>query len=158
MGAPATAISVTIEGACARLADEEGLRRLVAHALAAEGVAEPVGVGVVLVDDATIHELNRRYLGHDEPTDVITFPLDEDGEGDFVNPGPRALGEIYVSCERAAAQCVEWGTSPEQEIRFLVVHGVLHLLGWEDGTLEARERMLDRQRAILDAYAAPADG
>ncbi|HEX5504476.1 MAG TPA: rRNA maturation RNase YbeY [Thermomicrobiales bacterium] len=153
MAASGAAISVTIEAPCAALADEADLRRLVAHALAAEGRTAPVAVAAVVVDDAAIHDLNRRFLGHDEPTDVLTFPLGEDGPG-FVNAGPRQLGEVYVSCERAAAQCAEWGNSPAREVRFLVVHGVLHLLGWDDATPEDRARMLARQEAILAAYEA----
>jgi probable rRNA maturation factor len=150
-------IRVTVEPPCARLADEGDLRRVVAHALAAEGVNREVAVDVVVVDDATIHDLNRRFLDHDEPTDVITFALDgDDGDGGsgFVTPGPRQLGEIYISCERAAAQSAEWGNTPEAEVRFLAVHGVLHLLGWDDATAEDRERMLARQAAILAGWRA----
>ncbi len=150
-------IRVTVEPPCARLADEADLRDVVAPTLAAEGVNREVAVDVVMVDDATIHDLNRRFLGHDEPTDVITFALDgDDGEGGggFVTPGPRQLGEIYISCERAAAQSAEWGNTPEAEVRFLAVHGVLHLLGWDDATPEQRERMLARQAAILAGWRA----
>ncbi len=154
-------IRVTVEPPCARLADEADLRRVVAHALAAEGVNREVAVDVVVVDDATIHDLNRRFLDHDEPTDVITFALDGDNGGDgdgggFVTPGPWQLGEIYISCQRAAAQSAEWGNTPEAEVRFLAVHGVLHLLGWDDATAEARERMLARQTAILAGWRAGA--
>ena len=153
-------IDITIEPACAALGDADELRELVAYALAEEGVAGPVALSVVLVDDATIHDLNRRFLGHDEPTDVITFALDGGGggagAGGFVVPegarGGAGLGEIYVSCERAAAQSGEWGGSPEREARFLVLHGVLHLLGWDDATAEGRRRMLDRQEAILTGF------
>jgi probable rRNA maturation factor len=154
---PTPAIRVTVEPPCARLADEADLRDVVAHALAAEGATGEVAVDVVVVDDATIHDLNRRFLDHDEPTDVITFALDggadgDDGSGGFVTPGPRQLGEIYISCERAAAQSAEWGNTPEAEVRFLAVHGVLHLLGWDDATAEERERMLARQAAILAGW------
>jgi probable rRNA maturation factor len=148
------AITIAIEGPCAALAGEDELRATVLRALEAEGVAGPVALTVVVVDDATIHDLNRRFLDHDEPTDVITFPLDGDaGDGaGFVLPGEgafRQLGEIYVSCERAAAQSGDWGGDPAREVRFLVVHGVLHLLGWDDATPEDRARMLARQEAIL---------
>ena len=156
MATPAPTIRVSVEPPCARLADEGDLRRVVAQALAAEGLNREVAVDVVVVDDATIHDLNRRFLDHDEPTDVITFALDDDdgdnGGGDFVTPGPRQLGEIYISCERAAAQSAEWGNTPEAEVRFLAVHGVLHLLGWDDATAEDRERMLARQAAILAGW------
>lgn len=145
-------ITVTIEGACPA-ADEADLRAVAAHALAAEGAANPVAIGIVLVDDETIHRLNREYLSHDEPTDIITFPLAEDD--DFVvglGGMRRELGEMYISFERAAAQSAEWGSDPEREIRFLVVHGVLHLLGWDDATTEERERMLARQEEILTGW------
>jgi probable rRNA maturation factor len=146
-------ITIAIEGDCPA-ADEVDLRAVVAHALAAEGVLDPVAVSVVLVGDAMIHQLNRDFLAHDEPTDIITFPLaDDDG---FV-AGPvgvqRELGEMYISYERAAAQSAEWESDPEREIRFLVVHGVLHLLGWDDATTEERERMLVRQGEILADWA-----
>ena len=151
-------IAIAIESPCERWADEADLRELVLHTLALEGVHEPVTLTIVLVDDATIHELNRRFLDHDEPTDVITFALDgDDLAGDFVLPEdavPRQLGEIYISCERAAAQSAEWSTAPDREVRFLAIHGVLHLLGWDDATPEERTRMLARQETILDARPA----
>jgi probable rRNA maturation factor len=143
------AITVAIEGDCPA-ADEDDLRAVVAHALAAEGVEESVAIGVVIVDDETIHQLNRDYLNHDEPTDIVTFPLGDD-DGFVAGPGGmrRELGEMYISFERAAAQSADWGSDPEREIRFLVAHGVLHLLGWDDATTEERERMLTRQGEIL---------
>ena len=142
------AITVAIEGHCPS-ANERDLRAVAAHALVSEGVADSVALGIVLVDDETIHRMNREYLAHDEPTDIITFALDDDtfisGPGDI----PRELGEMYISYERAAAQSADWESDPEREIRFLVVHGVLHLLGWGDATTEERERMLARQGEIL---------
>lgn len=155
-------VAIAIEPACAALANAANLRAVIARTLAAEGVREPVSLSVVLVDDATIHELNRRFLDHDEPTDVITFALDdaldsEAGADGFVNPSPHTLGEIYVSCERAAAQAAEWGNDPTREVRFLVIHGVLHLLGWDDATPADRQRMLDRQEAILRGATSGGD-
>lgn len=164
-------IAVHVEPACAPLADAAELRCLIAHALAAEGVggAGPPSLTLVLTDDATIRDLNRRFLGHDEPTDVLAFPFEgAPGEGEgvgagFVGPadgaaGPRPLGEIYVSCERAAAQSGDWDTSPAEEVRFLTLHGVLHLLGWDDATPDRRRAMLDRQAAILAGWAAGGSG
>lgn len=151
-----SAITIAIETPCAALADADDLRDLALHTLAMEGVREAMALTLVLVDDPAIHDLNRRFLNHDEPTDVITFGLDDGDETDlgFVLPAgdaPRQLGEIYISCERAAAQSVEWGSSPEREIRFLAIHGILHLLGWDDATPTLRARMLARQEEILDA-------
>ncbi len=142
------AITVAIEGQCPA-ANEADLQTVAAHALAAERVTGAVALGIVLVDDETIHRMNREYLAHDEPTDIITFALDD--EGFITGPGemPRELGEMYISYERAAAQSADWDSDPEREIRFLVVHGVLHLLGWDDATTEERDRMLARQSEIL---------
>jgi len=148
-----SAITIAIETPCVALAAEADLRAVALHTLVAEGLVQPVALTVVLVDDATIHDLNRRFLAHDEPTDVITFALDAaDDDAAFVLPAAgsfRQLGEIYISCERAAAQSAEWGSDPRREVRFLVAHGVLHLLGWDDATAEARAAMLARQEAIL---------
>jgi len=156
-------VVIAIEATCAGLAREDDLQGVVARTLAAEGMTEPVAITVVLVDDATIHRLNRQFLQHDEPTDVITFPLDNaSGAGErFVKPRMgerRELGEIYISCERAAAQSLEWGGNPEREVRFLVVHGVLHLLGWDDATDDDRARMLARQEEILAGWVPAGPG
>lgn len=154
------AITIAIEAPCVVAADEADLRNLTLYTLQAEGVAEPVALTVVLVDDPAIHALNRQYLAHDEPTDVITFGLDEEIGGTdmpFILPSEgafRQLGEIYISCERAAAQSGEWASDPAREIRFLVIHGVLHLLGWDDATTEQRTQMLARQEAILGDWLA----
>ena len=152
------AITVSIEGSCPA-ADAADLAAVAACALAAEGVDAPVAIGVVLVDDATIHRLNRDYLDHDEPTDIITFPL-ESGDDFVVGRAEvrRELGEMYISYERAAAQSAEWGSDPERELRFLVVHGVLHLLGWDDSTSEERARMLARQGDILAGWVPVRQG
>ena len=160
-GQPARSrITIAIEVPCAALAGEADLERVVAHTLAAEGVATPVAITVVVVDDATIHQLNRQYLQHDEPTDVITFPLDDAGDPFVRPPGGewRELGGIYVSCERAAAQSAEWGSDPEREVRFLVAHGVLHLLGWDDATPDERARMLARQEELLAGWVPVGPG
>ena len=157
-----SAITIAIETPCAALAEEADLRAVALHTLAAEGVTPPVALTVVLVDDATIHDLNRRFLGHDEPTDVITFALDgAQGDAAFVLPataGRRQLGEIYISCERAAAQGAEWGSAPRREVRFLVAHGILHLLGWDDATVAARAAMLARQEALLADWSGAGRG
>lgn len=156
-----SAITIAIEAPCAATADEADLRSLVLYTLAAEGVAEPVALTVVLVDDPTIHALNRQYLAHDEPTDVLTFGLDQESDAadaPFILPGAgafRQLGEIYISCERATEQSSEWASDPVREVRFLVIHGVLHLLGWDDATPEQRTAMLARQETILEDWFAP---
>jgi probable rRNA maturation factor len=111
---------------------EEAARR----ALAAEGTRLAV-LSLALVDDDRISELNQRLLSHEGPTDVISFEAEEDA------------GEIIISVDSAARQADELGHSLIEELRYLVVHGVLHTLGYGDGDTASRERMLKRQDEIL---------
>jgi probable rRNA maturation factor len=107
-----------------------------ADALAAEG-AELQSLSLALVDDERIVALNRRLLGSDEPTDVIAFEVEE------------GHGEIIVSVDTAARQAADLGHSLTDELRFLVVHGALHVLGWDDTDPSDRQLMLERQHEIL---------
>jgi probable rRNA maturation factor len=127
------------------------LRCLARFTLAAEGVTRPLAVSLVITDDATIQALHAAHMGIDEPTDVLTFPLDDDKSFLSAEAVPL-LGEVVVSCETAAAQAATYGQTPSREVGFLVVHGLLHLLGYDDATPEARARMLARQEALLDAF------
>ncbi len=100
------------------------IRRL-CRQLAREFKTGKVSVNVVFTTDRQIHTLNRRFLGRDRPTDVISFNCDEPRV-----PGePHLLGEIYVSRDRTRAQAREYGVSYASELRRLVLHGLLHLLG-----------------------------
>lgn len=105
-------------------------------ALDAEGATLAV-LSLALVDDDRISELNQRLLDHEGPTDVISFEADE------------GAGEIIISVDSAARQAAEVGCSLIEELRYLVVHGVLHTLGYGDGDEASRERMLKRQDEIL---------
>lgn len=81
-------------------------------------------ISIVLVDDPTIHELNKRFLQHDCPTDVLTFPLEN---------GPQGLeAELIVSSDTALRQAAEYGTSGEHELLLYVIHGLLHLFDYDD--------------------------
>ena len=86
---------------------------------------DPAAVNVIFVNDRQIHELNRRFLKRDRPTDVISFNCDEP----HVPGEPRLLGEVYVSRDRARAQAREYGVTYASELRRLVLHGLLHLVG-----------------------------
>jgi probable rRNA maturation factor len=96
--------------------------------------------------DAGIQALNRDYLGHDDPTDVLSFPADE------VDPatGVRYLGDVAISIARAAEQARRAGHSLEAEAQLLVVHGVLHLLGHDHADPADKERMWAAQAEILE--------
>ena len=131
--------------------DLDALRDLVGFVLRSEGVTGSWAVAVVLTDDERLRALHRDYLGVDAPTDVMTFPLGEAAPGSSAAGG----GDVVVSVERAQEQAAEFGNTPAQEVCFLVVHGLLHLCGWDDATDDERARMLERQAALLAAFAPP---
>ena len=131
-----------------------------------ERIAEVLGfeaeteVSVLLVDDAEIRKLNQAYRGKDSATDVLSFPLEEERE-DEIEPlvigGPkgRMLGDIVVSVETAAAQAQAYGHSLEREMTFLLVHGLLHLLGYDHERSEADEKKMRlEEEKILTALGS----
>lgn len=148
---PVLEIYVKIDPPFDRDVDEEWLRRVVAQTLALEGVIPPVELGLVITDDETIRQLNQRYRGRDEATDVLSFALLEDSEPPFVNPpdGVLHLGEVIVSYPQAAIQAEEYHHSLKQELALLVVHGVLHLLGHDDEGVKGRLTMRAEEKRIL---------
>lgn len=119
-----------------------------------EGASE---LSVALVHDDEMHRLNRDYRGKDRTTDVLAFALRE-GEGTAVQE-PGLLGDVVVSVPTAARQATERGHALDREIAELLVHGILHLLGYdhERSPAEAR-RMFREQRRVLDAIGADAPG
>ncbi len=120
------------------------LREIVRTTLRAEGVAR-ASISLALVDDPTIHALNRRHLAHDFPTDVLSFL--------FSSSGREPLeGEVVVSTETAVRQAARYGWSPQHEVTLYVVHGLLHLCGYDDQNPPARRRMRRREREILQNW------
>ena len=103
---------------------------------------------VIIVDNNYIHELNKNYRGIDRPTDVITFALEDNK--DFVTIDHRVLGDIYVSIDKAKEQAIEYGHGLKRELCFLVVHGFLHLLGYDHMILEDEKVMFSLQEEILN--------
>ncbi len=129
--------------------DEERLHHLAVKTLLLEGVAQSLELGLFITDDEGIKELNRRYRGVDEPTDVLAFGGEVEG---FVSPPDQPqLRDIVISYPRAASQAQERGHSVAQEIDLLFLHGLLHLLGYEDETPKKRVRMWARQEEVLGA-------
>ena len=124
------------------------LRRAALAAMRAEGCDPRSEVSIVVVSDREIRTLNRRYLKKDRATDVLAFPQ---GPREMLgHTGPRGLlGDVVISADRAAAQAPRYGQSVEGELNLLVVHGVLHLLGYDDTTRRTAARMDRRQREIL---------
>lgn len=113
-------------------------------------------VSIVLSDNAGIKELNRDYRGIDEPTDVLSFPQEELGEGEDVilqrTPdfeAPVILGDVVISLQKAVEQAESYGRSLEREVGFLLAHGLLHLLGMDHETEEERRYMREKEEQIL---------
>ena len=122
-----------------------------------EGSAE---ISVTFVDDAIIHALNKQHRNIDKATDVLSFPLGENGVYD-VNPetGAKMLGDIVISMERAVQQAEEYGHPLQREVAFLTVHSMLHLLGYDhvNGGLEA-VHMREKEEAVLTQLGLKRNG
>jgi len=134
------------------------LRQAAQTILNAEG-APRAEVSVLLTDDATVRELNREYRFQDKPTDVLSF-AQRDPPRTLSGPpapsggrasAPELLGDVVVSVETAERQAQAHGVTLEEELALLAVHGILHLLGYDDTTDEGAEQMRRRERAALSA-------
>ena len=131
----------------------ERWRSLVERSLATEGVDDGE-ISVTFVDEADIAELNREYMGGDGPTDVLSFPIDDEP-----TPGvPRLLGDIVLSPAVAARQFAEHAGTFDDEIALLLVHGVLHVLGHDHAEPGEAAAMRSRELALLEElhWAGPA--
>lgn len=135
-------MTVEIHDAQGHLAiDPEVVRSLARRVLEGEGVTS-ASISLAFVDDAAIHEVNRRHLAHDWPTDVITFRLSE--------PGASPLeAELVVSAEMTVSTAREAGTDPTAELMLYVVHGLLHLCGYDDTSESAARAMRRREDEVL---------
>ncbi len=138
-----------------------GLRILIrrsCHAvLEAERFEGPAEISVTFVDDAEIHRLNLQYRNKDQATDVLSFPLGQDGRYDVnQETGAAMLGDIVISMERAVEQAALYGHTLQREVAFLTVHSMFHLLGYdhEGGGLEA-VRMREKEEAALIQLGLP---
>jgi probable rRNA maturation factor len=102
-------------------------------------------VTILLTDDARLHKLNREYLGIDSPTDVLSFPASESDP----ETGARYLGDIILSVPRAEKQARIAGHALEAEVQLLIVHGTLHLLGYDHAEAQEKARMWNAQAEVL---------
>jgi len=122
--------------------DHGTLALLVRRILREEGKKSD-NINVVLVDDEYLKEVNKKFLNHDHRTDVISFDVGEDGIID---------GEIYVSVDRAIVQARRYNVSLEKEITRLIIHGILHLSGWDDASRSQKLRMRKRENVFIEAF------
>jgi probable rRNA maturation factor len=127
---------------------DRGRMREVARAvLEGEGIAD-YEISLAFVDNATIHRLNKRYLNHDEPTDVLSFPLSESN-------ARKLSGELVIGAEVAQAQAAARGHDVQAELALYVIHGLLHLCGLDDTAPEAAAAMRARERHYLQSLGLP---
>ncbi len=139
--------------------DHEFLERVARRTLEIEAVAAAT-ISLAVVNNAQIHSVNRQFLQHDYPTDVISFLLEESG-GKPAAPlaksaraqGKTIDGELVVSAEYACDASADFGTRPQDELALYVIHGLLHLCGYDDLTDEELPIMRARERAVLSALA-----
>lgn len=134
---------------------EERIASLVDFALRAEEALGGWTVGLRFVSDAEMQQMHLDFMGLDSPTDIMTFPHESE---DWISADDVAAeewgGDIVISVDRAADQAVEGDWDLTHELFFLVCHGMLHLLDWDDHDDADRARMLARQREILQEWLA----
>lgn len=130
---------------------EEIITATVMAVLKFEEVSDTSEVSVVIDNDASLQDLNSQFLGIDAPTDVLSFPSDE------IDPesGVPYLGDIIISLPRAKVQAADAGHSYEAEVQLLIVHGTLHLLGYDHADADEKQEMWEHQKSILTALGVP---
>lgn len=142
------------------------LNKIVSFALSTEKVECNTQISVVLVDNEEIREINRKYRNIDRETDVLSFPMldypagkvyketytDGNFDASAMDGDELVLGDIVISLEKASAQALEYGHSFKRELMYLVVHSVLHLLGYDHMEDEDKKRMREREEYILSQF------
>lgn len=149
-------VSVVVVDETDTVGDVGRWAELVARVLVAEGVRGPAETNVCFVDAEVMAELNEAHMGHDGPTDVLSFPIDtEDPDGSEGADGVRFVGDIVVCPEIAAAQASGHAGTFDDEVALLLVHGSLHLVGHDHADYDERQRMWEAERRHLDAAWGP---
>ncbi len=138
-----------------------GLRMLVRRCcnavLRMEKFNDPAEISVTFVNNEQIHELNKQYRNKDVPTDVLSFPMGENGVYDTnYSTGAKILGDIVISMEKAVEQADRYGHSLEREVGYLSAHSMLHLLGYdhENGGIE-RVHMREKEEQVMTQLGLP---
>jgi len=112
---------------------------------------EDFQLSILIISDDEITRLNKQYFNKNNPTDVIAFPMQK---GDFANINPNLLGDIVISAQRAQDQAIELDHSVEHEMDVLIVHGILHLLGFEDSSPKKKKIMFEKMDEIINTMEA----
>jgi probable rRNA maturation factor len=133
--------------------DEEAVRSLVAHHLAALNIAPDCELSISMVDEQTMTDLHVRWMDEQGPTDVWSFPMDEltiPGQGELAPSG--VLGDIIVCPSFVRVQAEEKGRTLDEEVQFLITHGILHLLGLDHSEPSDEEAMFSLQDDLLNNW------
>ncbi len=143
-------ISLASDAALPAEISESSLRSLIAFALGEEGATSGWEINLLFTTDVRIQEMHLAFMNLDSTTDIMTFPFeaDEFSSGEPANYG----GDIVISVETAATHAVDAEWSLSEELQFLVLHGLLHILGWDDAEPGQRTGMLARQAALLQHW------
>ena len=149
-------VDVIVRAAFADRISARWLRDVVEAALRAEEQPEDAELTLLITDDKETQALNKRFRDTDRPTDVLAFGGSE--EEPFVTPKgfPIYLGDVVISYPRAVAQAKSAGHSVKDELALLIIHGCLHLLGYEHAEERERREMWERQEEIKNAFFAEA--
>jgi probable rRNA maturation factor len=148
-------INVLFDAGLENCLDAGWIQSIAEQALVAQGVGDDVEIGLVIASQQRVQELNKTYRGKDEPTDVLAFAAGEEagaGLPPFVQPpdGILHLGEVVIGYPQAVKQAEEHMHSIVREVAILIIHGVLHLLGYEHDEPESACQMAAREAAILE--------
>ena len=143
---------------------ERGWLQVIAEqALTAQGIGGDIEMGLVIASQQRVQELNKTYLGKDEPTDVLSFAMfpepPAEQESSFATPpdGIKHLGEVIICYPQATKQAREHRHSIKREVAILIIHGVLHLLGYDHGEPEPAREMTAREADILKIVGGELD-
>lgn len=129
--------------------DTAALKRLAARTLAAETIAPPTELSILLTGDAAIRALNRDYRGTDALTDVLSFAQSEGLAFVAAADAPPHLGDVVISVDTARRQAAEYGLPLQDELAHLLVHGILHLLGYDHERADDERVMRAREGDLL---------
>ena len=143
-------IQITLAGTrgCRFQVSISRLQRNVKAILKALGWKPDASLSLLLTGDRQVRKLNKKHLGHDWPTDVISFSQLE-GKPLGVKKTASCLGDIVISLETTVRQAAEYGNSFDYELHFYICHGILHLMGWDDKSKKEAKKMENKQKAIL---------
>jgi probable rRNA maturation factor len=150
-------INLIIEGEFTGCPDADWFQHVVAQVLDAQDAGRNAEIGLVITEQEKVQELNKTYRGEDRPTDVLAFYMTAAAEqpesepAQFVSPpdGMQHLGEVVISYPQAAIQAQEHRHSINKELAILIIHGVLHLLGYDHENTQQKQEMSAREQIIL---------